>query len=128
MAQKSVLIIGIDPIYLDFSSKEFEAFPDINAEVIRAGLNNSAQELIHLGHDAEICWIDLGETAADMVKAKLMEKAFDVVMIGAGIRVPESNFDLFENLVNAIASTPSNPKIAFNKNPKDTLNAVLRWL
>lgn len=126
--KKSALIIGIDPHYLDFSSKEFSAFPNIDANMIRAGLNGSAQKLMEAGYEAEICWIDLGETAQSAVKIKLLEKQFDVVMIGAGIRVPESNVDLFENLINTVISNSPSSKIAFNKNPQDTLAAVQRWI
>ena len=126
--KKSALIIGIDPHFLDFTSKEFMAFPDMSADKIRAGLNGSAQQLVDLGFDAEICWIDLGETAQTAVKESLLKKSFDVVMIGAGIRVPESNFTLFENLVNTIISTSPTSKIALNKNPQDTADAVKRWI
>lgn len=126
--QKRILIIGIDPAFLDFSSKEFEAFPDINAERIKAGLNGSARQLIEEGFAAEIAWIDLGETAQDVVKTALQQKPFDVVMIGAGIRVPESNFTLFENLINTIHQHAPTANIALNKNPQDTADAVRRWL
>jgi hypothetical protein len=126
--KKNILIIGIDPDYLDFSSNEFAAFPGISAQKIRAGLNGSAKQLIELGHHAEICWIDLGKKAQQQVQKTLQEKVFHVVMIGAGIRIPESNFLLFEHLVNTVHEFAPAAKFAFNINPQDTTTAIQRWI
>lgn len=125
---RNILIIGSDPDFLDFSSPAFASMPGINADVIRAGLNGSAQQLIDAGHDAEICWIDLGETAQGKVRETLQKKNYDVVTIGAGIRVPEANFNLFEELVNTIHAYAPTAKFAFNKNPQDTADATLRQI
>jgi len=126
--KKAVLVIGIDPKYLDFSSPEFAAMPGISAEKILAGINGSAKALNELGYDAEVCWIDLAATAMDVIKSFLLKTEFDAVMIGAGIRKPDSNFTLFENMINLIHEFAPKAKICFNTNPMDTIQAVQRWV
>ncbi|MBI3520209.1 MAG: hypothetical protein HY062_12755 [Bacteroidetes bacterium] len=126
MRKKAVLIIGIDPQWLDFSSPEFAPMPGINAEKVLNGITGSANALNDIGYDAEVCWIDLGKTAIEVIIAHLQKKEFDGVMIGAGIRKMDSNFMLFENMINAIHEHAPKAKICFNTNPMDTLQAVQR--
>jgi hypothetical protein len=124
---KKVLTIGIDPFLIDFTSPEFAAFPGLTAEKVAAGINNSMVQLSELGYEAEVCWTDFGETAETVVKTHLKKNQFDIVLIGAGIRIPPSNFFLFEKLVNTIHENAPNTKLCFNTNPMDTVNAVQRW-
>lgn len=126
--KKAVLIIGIDPKHLDFSSPEFSAVPGINAEKVYAGITGSANTLNEMGYHAEVCWIDLGKTAMYVIKSHLKKTEFDAVMIGAGIRKPDSNFTLFENMINIIHEHAPKAKICFNTNPMDTMQAVQRWV
>jgi hypothetical protein len=46
---KSVLIIGLDPFIIDFSSPDFAAFPDLTAEKVLAGLRLAEEGLKALG-------------------------------------------------------------------------------
>ncbi len=126
--KKSVLIIGIDPKHIDFSSAEFSAMPGINAEKVFNGIMGSAKALNELGYDAHVCWIDLGETAINVIKSDLQKIHFDAVLIGAGIRKPDSNFRLFENMINTIHEFAPKAKICFNTNPMDTVQSVQRWV
>lgn len=126
--KKTVLVIGIDPKYLDFTSPEFSAMPGINAEKILNGINGSVKTLNETGYDAEACWIDTGETAINVIKVFLQKTDFNAVLIGAGIRKPDSNFMLFENMINIIHEHASKAKICFNTNPMDTVQAVQRWI
>ena len=126
--KKSVLVIGIDPKWLDFSSPEFLAMPGITAEKVTTGINGSIIALNGLGYDAELCWTDLGETAIDVIKTHLQKKDFDCVIIGAGIRKPDSNFRLFENMINIVHEYAAKAKICFNTNPMDTVQSVQRWV
>ncbi len=126
--KKNVLIIGIDPKHLDFSSPEFAAMPGLTAEKVFMGITGSIKALNEIGYNAELCWTDLGDTAIDVLKNHLQKTAFDCVLIGAGIRKPDSNFSLFENMINAVHEFAPKAKICFNTNPMDTVQSVQRWV
>jgi hypothetical protein len=126
--KKTVLLIGIDPSLIDFTTPEFAAMPGLTAEKVEAGIKNSIVQLNEMGYDAHLCWTDFGETAIDVIKKQLQEKYFDCVLIGAGIRKPESNFIFFEKAINTIVEYSPNSKISFNTNPMDSIAAVQRWV
>lgn len=126
--QPVILLIGIDPLLLDFSAPDFASMPGISAEKIEAGTKAALDELKTLGYDVTKCWVDLGATAAQTVQARLAERNYDGVIIGAGIRVAESNFLLFEQLINVVHTYAPQAKIIFNTSPKDNPAAVQRWL
>ena len=121
--KKSVLVIGQIPELVDYSQ-----FPGMSAESVRAGIANALRELGDLGYAAECVYLDRGETAEAVLRAKLAERAFDCVEVGAGVRVAPDNFLLFEKLVNVIHEAAPGAKICFNKNPADTVAAVRRWV
>ena len=115
-----VLLIGLEPTLVDFSS-----LPDLDAAKVSQSLR--AQEQRDLGFDAAWCLTDLGATAEVVVRAALAAKPYDVVLIGAGIRVLPANFSLFERLINVVHEGAPRAKICFNTRPDDTQDAVLRW-
>jgi hypothetical protein len=126
--KKKILIIGIDPFLIDFSSPEFAAFPGLTAEKVGAGIKGSISQLNQSGYEAELCWVDFGQTASTVLEMHLKQKQFDIVLIGAGIRVPEKNFLLFEKMINTIHEFSPVVRICFNTNPTDTIAAVQRWV
>lgn len=126
--KKTILIIGIDPALIDFTSPEFAAFPGLTAEKVEAGIKGSINKLIEFGYDAQLCWTDFGQTASEILARHLQKVPFDCVLIGAGIRKPESNFLLFEKMINTIHEFAPKAKVCFNTNPTDTIEAVKRWL
>jgi phage FluMu gp28-like protein len=126
--QPHIFLIGIDPLLLDFSLPDFSAMPGLTAEKIEMGTKAALDELNNLGYIAEKCWVDLGSTASETVIAKLKEKTYDGIIIGAGIRVAESNFLLFEKIVNTIHEHAPQAKIVFNTSPKDNVAAVKRYI
>lgn len=126
--KKTILIIGINPSLIDFTSPEFAAFPGLTPEKVEAGIKGSINKLIELGYDARLCWTDFGQTAIDVLETHLKEISFDCVLIGAGIRKPEINFILFEKMINTIHEFAPKAKVCFNTNPTDTIDAVKRWL
>jgi hypothetical protein len=125
---KKILIIGIDPSLIDFSSPEFAAFPGLTAEMITAGIKGSISQLNELGYEAHLCWTDFGDTAIDVLGSQLKKEQYDGILIGAGIRIPEKNFLLFEKMINTIHEHASNARICFNTKPQDTVAAVQRWV
>jgi hypothetical protein len=118
-----ILLIGIEPTLVDFSS-----MPDLDAAKVSQGLRAQEQRLRDLDFDAAWCLTDLGATAEAVVRAALAAKPYDVVLIGAGIRVMPANFSLFERLINVVHEGAPRAKICFNTRPDDTQEAVLRWI
>jgi len=127
-AQNRVLIVGLQPNLIDFSSPEFAAFPGLSAEKIMEGLNASAASLSATGYQAEICLTDFGETAESVLRNQLTKAEYDCVVIGAGIRTAPTHFILFEKLINVIHEHAPKARICFNTKPSDTADAVKRWL
>lgn len=126
--RKSIVIIGLDPSLIDFSSPDFAAFPGLTAEKVLEGITLAEEALKALGYDAQHCLIDFGQTAESVVTTELQKQQFDCILIGAGVRVVPSNFILFEKLINVVHQHAPNSKICFNTNPSDTLDAVQRWI
>lgn len=125
--KKSVLVIGIDPKWLDFSSPEFASMPGMNAEKVFMGITSSINALNDIGYDAELCWTDGGETAIEVLTTHLQKRDFDCILIGAGIRKLDSKFILFEKMINAVHEYAPKARICFNTNPMDTVESVQRW-
>lgn len=123
---KSVLIVGLDPALIDFSKPGYA--PGMNAAKVLAGLKSSEDELTDLGYNVQMCLTDFGETAETVLQAKLQQKPFDCVLIGAGVRANPNNFLLFEKMVNVIHVHATQAKLCFNTLPSDTAAAVQRWL
>jgi hypothetical protein len=122
MTKTQVLVIGLEPNLVDFST-----MPDMNADKVRAGLEAEQAKLAALGYEVELCLTDLGDAAAAVVAQKLVEKPFDCVVIGAGIRTIPTYFLLFEQLVNVVHRAAPGARICFNTKPSDTAEAVQRW-
>jgi hypothetical protein len=123
MARKSVLAIGIEPALADFTSA-----PQLNPDLVRNYIRAQIEQMRALGFDTEICLIDLGETAEQVMTAALQAKAFDCVVIGAGLRLPPPQLLLFEKVINLVHQFAPAAKICFNTNPADTAAAVQRWI
>jgi hypothetical protein len=119
---KSVLALGLDPVFADLT-----AFPGVTADQIKAFIDVQLERLRRLGYDVDKCLVDLGETAEAVVAQHLASRAFDCVMIGAGLRAPECLL-LFEKLVNLVHARAPQARICFNATAADTVEAVQRWL
>ena len=126
MEKKNVLTVGIDPYLIDFNSPEYAALPGLTAQKVEAGVKGSIEQLKQKGYEADFCWTDFGQTAASVLRKKLNQREFDVVLIGAGTRVPEKNLLLFEELLNVIHKHAPKAVICFNTNPGDTITAIER--
>jgi hypothetical protein len=125
--RRTVLIMGIDPLLIDFSSPEF-APKNLTAERVLSALHADSEQLRSLGYEADLCLTDFGETAERVVEDKLRSKPYDCVMIGAGIRIIPSSFLLFEKLINVVHANAPQAKLCFNTMPHDTAEAVMRWV
>ena len=126
--KKSVLVIGLQPTLIDFSSPDYAAYLDMDAAKVSAGLKAAEDSLTQHGYDVQMCLTDFGETAEAVVQDRLMRKRFDCILIGAGIRAIAGNFILFEKLINVVHANAPQAKLCFNTKPTDTADAVLRWI
>lgn len=117
-----VLTIGIIPELVDFS-----ALPGLTAEKVHAGIKAQLEAFKEQGIDAVSCQVDLGETAEQVARAALEASTYDVVVIGAGLRLAPAYHLLFELLINVVHAHAPSAKIAFNTQPSDTLDAIRRW-
>jgi len=119
---KKVLMVGWHPTVVDYSK-----YPGLTAEKLEGALRADEKKLNDLGYDASIGFIFSGETATDQLVPILKETAFDVVLIGAGVRKDDDHFLVFEKLVNVVHEYAPQARIAFNTGPTDSDVAIQRW-
>ena len=127
MTQTRVVMIGLEPTLIDFSDAAYAAFPGMTAAKVQAGLDADVANLKALGYAAELCLVDFGETAESMLRALFNAKAFDCVMLGAGVRLIPQNTPLFEKLINVVHECAPASRLCFNTGPTDSAQAVQRW-
>jgi hypothetical protein len=123
---KQILILGINPHTIDFSQPGY--LPHLTAEKVLLGIKAERENLKAAGCDSDMYLIDTGVLDLAPLVEQLKAKQFDGVMVGAGVRIPPSNFILFEKLINTVHENAPNAKIIFNTNPHDTGDSIARWL
>lgn len=121
----SILLVGIDPKAIDYSSGPLMGF---NAEGVMSVLEAGRAKIEQRGIRADMCLIEFGETAEQTLSDKLSDSDYDCVVVGAGVREPKDRLLLFEKVLNIIHRLAPQAAIAFNTNPGDSLDAALRWL
>jgi hypothetical protein len=123
MTNKKVLLIGIDPKFIDPNLSTATGW---DATRVRAAAQDTHKRLMDLGYEVQGCLVDLGETAERVVSDTLSREKFDYIMVGAGVRMLPQHTVMFEKIVNTIHQKAPSSKICFNTNPADTVEAVLR--
>ena len=126
MAKKRVLIIGEDPALIDFNAPEVPK--DLNAAKVMAGVNGSVARLQAAGHEAELLLTRDAASVEAQVSRALQGKNYDVIVIGAGLRILPALAEHFERLMNVLREKAPRSKLAFNSRPDDSDAAALRWL
>lgn len=122
-----ILIIGQDADTVDYAAPGI--IPGMTAEKVRAGLTVCKAALEAQGHACDVLEVQPDPPTAEAeIAAQLAGAAYDVVVIGAGIRNPPPKLFLFETVLNAVHKGASSAKIAFNTRPDDGDAAVARWL
>ena len=127
MTQTSVVLIGLEPTLIDFSDPAYAAFPGMSAAKVQAGLDADVASLNALGYAAELCLVDFGETAEEVLRKTLEARSFDCVLLGAGVRLVPKNTPLFEKLINIVHEYAPGSRLCFNTGPTDSAQAVQRW-
>jgi hypothetical protein len=123
---KSVLVIGEDPQYLDFSAPYMP--PGVSAQKIMAGLDVARDRLVNAGHEVQFVLTKDEHTVEAQVSEVLKDKTYDVIVIGAGLRLLPPMLAQFERLINVLHQKAPTSKIAFNTSPADSHAAASRWL
>ena len=124
--QKSVLVIGETPERNDFSDP---AIPDdMTPEKIRAGLEKSLNTLHANGRVAHLVYLDDKESAPAQLNEALGWATFDVIVVGAGLRIVPKQTPMFEIVMNIVHAQAPQAKIAFNMAPDDSADAAERVL
>ena len=123
MSVTTVLLIGLDPGVVNY-----DRWPGLTAEKLQAGLQRDVALLNESGYEAEICFVDHGQTAEEIVKGKLADADFGCILIGAGVRTDNDEFLLFEKLINVVHQHAPKARICFNTGPTDSVDAVSRWV
>ncbi|GAA1938268.1 hypothetical protein [Kitasatospora viridis] len=116
----SVLILGIDPTAVPV--------PGMDGAALRAGLDRELARFAEHGLDAAMTLVPLDATTEGMLLAALTGRAWDVVVIGGGIRKPEPLLTFFEEVVNLVRRHAPKAAIAFNSSGGDSVEAALRRL
>ncbi|MBO6602761.1 MAG: hypothetical protein JJ938_03865 [Roseicyclus sp.] len=106
---------------------DYAKYPGLTADKLEAALRADEKKLNDLGYTASIGFLYSGDTATDQLVQALKETAFDVVMIGAGVRKDDDHFLIFEKLVNVVHEHAPKARIAFNTGPTDSEAAIQRW-
>ncbi|MEE1784914.1 hypothetical protein PUR71_18655 [Streptomyces sp. SP17BM10] len=114
----NVLVIGIDP----------HTVPGMDGDTLRAALDAELVRFADHGIDAAMTLVALDATAGPAIAAALDERAWDVVVIGGGIRKPEPLLTFFEHVVNLVRRHAPGAALAFNSSGGDSVEAARRWL
>lgn len=123
---KQLLLIGMNPYSLDFSLPGFPS--GMTPELVMEGIRSEKEKLAASGYNLETYLPDLDNPEIETLQKLLLGKHYDGIIIGAGIRVPPSNFILFEQLINLVHQFAPLSKIIFNTKPSDNVISVQRWL
>lgn len=123
-----ILLIGYDPETVDFSDPARP--PGLNAEKIQAGIKFGVEQMRERGWEVDVCEIrfqETAETAGIIVERQLRSAAYDCVVIGGGVRLP-NNYLVFEAVINVVHRGAPGAAIAFNSGPEDSADAAGRQL
>jgi hypothetical protein len=121
-----VLFVGQQPETVNFADPALP--PGTTAEKIHAGIALALKQMADRGWRADLCLIQPNETAGAEVERALAARAYDCVVIGAGIRLPPHSLTIFEAVINAVHKAAPDAVIAFNTRPEDSADAAARWL
>jgi hypothetical protein len=120
---KPILIVGLVP-----ALARYDLFTDWTAERVTAVLAEQGRRLAELGYAPEPLYLTFEDDVDARLAERMAGKDYGCVVIGAGVRLPPDQLVFFERLVNAVHRHAPGARIAFNTNPGDTVDAVLRWV
>jgi hypothetical protein len=123
---KRVLIIGETPERVDFSDAAIP--PGTTPEKIRRSLEKSLNALRAKGCDARLVYLDDEDSAPARLDEAIAATTFDVIVVGAGLRIVPKQTAMFERVINIVHEKAPQARIAFNTAPDDSAAAAERVL
>ncbi|MFJ4435120.1 hypothetical protein [Streptomyces sp. NPDC088923] len=112
------LVVGYDP----------EGIPGADGPALRALLDAELARFATYGVTAGMVLVEYDERAEPTLARALASRAWDVVVIGGGLRKAEPLLPLFEAAVNLVRRHAPQAAIAFNTSGGDSVEAALRHL
>jgi hypothetical protein len=89
------------------------------------GVEKATKRLNAAGYEVTNCSVG-GSTAEREARKALQSGTYDVVVVGAGIRLNQEHLLLFEKVLNAVRELQPRAKIALHTTPEDFADAVSR--
>ena len=126
MNRPRFLLIGIDPDKVDYTVPGIPA--GLSAQTVHMAIAAGNTRIAERGLACDMLLIAPDEPNDGAIVKQLAANAYDVVVIGGGLRKPDNTVRTFEMVLNAIRLHAPAAKIAFNTNPTDSADAALRWL
>ncbi|GGV22869.1 hypothetical protein GCM10010277_02100 [Streptomyces longisporoflavus] len=114
----SVLVVGYDP----------QAIPGVDAAALNAALDAELARFAEHGFDAGSALLVFDESAESTLVASLTERAWDVVVVGGGIRKADELLPLFEQTVDLVRRHAPGAALAFNSGIGTSVEAAKRRL
>ncbi|MER6391519.1 hypothetical protein ABT236_24020 [Streptomyces sp. NPDC001523] len=100
--------------------------PGVDAEGLRTALDKEPARFAEHDIEAAMTLVGFGASAEPTLVASPAERAWDVVIVGAGIRETEQLLPFFEQIVNLIHRHAPQAAIAFNIGGGDSVEAAQR--
>lgn len=120
----TVLSIGLHPNAVDYAKH-----PGLDEATLTARIEAGEGKLRAAGFDFVSCQVPADPDEAELkLRDCARSGAFDVAMIGAGLRAAPEHTLLFERLVNVLGDVSPGIVFCFNTSPEDTVDALRRGL
>jgi hypothetical protein len=116
-----VLQVGLDPAVIDFSP-----WPGETAQLLWDRIRASGDELRGAGFEVDLCLVGLDPPSAGAAVRRALSTAYQVVEIGAGLRMSREHTEVLEWVVDAVVGAGDGVRVCFNTSPETTLEAVRR--
>ena len=114
-----VLLVGFDPA----------AVPGMDVKAVEPAFAHARERAREECIDLVECLVKPDATAmADITASLAVSPAYDVVVIGGGVRKPEPLLEFFEIVTNLVHLKAPGTALAFNTSAADTVEAALRAL
>ena len=118
----TVLSIGLHPSAVDYGRH-----PGLDEATLTARIEAGEAKLRAAGCGFTSCLLPAEpDEAEDKLRDCVGSGAFDVAMIGAGLRMVPDHTLLFERVVNVLGDLSPGITFCFNTTPEDTVDALRR--
>jgi hypothetical protein len=120
----TVLSIGLHPSAIDYRKH-----PGLDEATLTARIRAGEAKLAAAGFDFVSCQLPAEPDDAEVTLRDCVgSAAFDVAMVGAGVRMAPEHTLLFERIVNVLCDLLPGITLCFNTTPEDTADALRRGL